>query len=628
MPTYFSGYRTAGSDWIEAILQDANAVSHVTGYSSGGIDYLVFAHEQGVCAATRDRSTGTTTKKGWLDQSHVTGLALDETHLYVAHGDHDGDNDGNIGRIALSDLFDADADQSSDYTADYGQNNGMFHDAAAHDVYCICSANVGGNWWLAFGYHETAFTADPYYVALFKTADSTTYRSTYANGFCGTTRVSLGSNGMLAGSFGASLWVIEDITSISAHNFSPDFAFGNMGDDDFEDGVVATNSGLIYTSETGTASSVSESGGYLTISHQAGDSDSSLFSDCGFIGSDFDVVVTGLGGVNPTLSGSGDYVYRQLNLRKDGSNYAAIQYYFQWSVTNGRVEAVVGTWIKSGGTMVVSNSTNLGAAPNPSTIFNYKTRVKRQGATVTTYHDLGAGSWTQHGTYSSFTTDTLFLTRKINLASLSGATADWHIYNSVNDDPQAPYSVFGARVDLAGLQCGGTSEAPILVLTLDQEGAARIDYNVSSPADSTVTTYGAAGSGKDHEVLASNDCRAIALACEDIGGGIPANPNFAWVASHDAGVDLIRLSDHTATHINSDSGKTLDNQVHAMAFVGSVVYGTGAGASTPGAGFLTRQASLAPEDTDVAVRGHSLDRVLIGWDRPSDDDYAHSLLYR
>lgn len=635
-------------------------------------------------------------KTGWLDQSNVNSIAWDDTYLYVAYGtDNTNGNIGRIALASLfathsvenvtlggtgvpvscqitghglvtgdevhfknvsgteelndntytitrtdNDNFTLDGTDSDDYSAytsggtvsfrdvsayasNFGSTNGMFHNSNTYMAADIASAQVDSTWYLIYPYNvpggvwTTGMCIDN---AIFKPATSDFYRCWYIGGV-GTSKVCINFNGWAFGLRGGCIWGV-DVTNVTATNWDVDAAWGNF-DDDYADSIVATLSGGFILG----GATVNETGGHLDISFSASGDPDSIAVYGGHWAGDFTYELTGLGGTNPSMTASGDLVNRAVDFRNINDDHLLLETYFYWDIGNARVEWELRKTIEVAGSTVQTTTINMGAAPTATAANAYKIKITRSGQDVSFHYDIGGG-WVAIGsTYSSFPADIPLLEgRTAALWGLSGSSMTWSLYDLVNSNPETCYSSFGELIDATGID---TNIAPLtstnyFAASYDGDGAYLAMVSDAHPEDSTVYSYGT--SGKDNNILTSNDCTCIAL------GTSASAIDKMWIGTDSNGVDLVNVPFATAANINTTIGKTIDNNVESIYDIESVVYGTGSGAGTQGAGFLSDTVAIPPNDVEVAAdawkAGNSNIHVALSWLKPEDSDWNHSRIYR
>jgi ubiquitin-activating enzyme E1-like protein len=108
---YFSQYwKDAPSGNIEQKTHDDNAgVFAPVAIQDTTYTYIAYPTASGVACVKRTIATGASLHAGWITQANTTCAAFandgSDDVLYIGHGDHDGDNDGNLGKADWDDLF-------------------------------------------------------------------------------------------------------------------------------------------------------------------------------------------------------------------------------------------------------------------------------------------------------------------------------------------------------------------------------------------------------------------------------------------------------------------------------------------------------------------------------------------
>ena len=507
------------------------------------------------------------------------------------------------------------------YTPNFGSANGMFHDSGTYMTADIASAQVDSTWYIMYPYNTpggnwaSGMCID---LGLFKPSSSDFFRSWYLGGV-GTDKVCINESGWAFGARGGCVWGV-DTTQITASDWDPDAAWGNF-DDDFVDGTVATLAGALTLGSV----TATESAGKLNLSLTASGDPDSIAVFGGHWAGDFTYELTGLGGTNPSIVSSGDLVNRTVDFKNINGDRLLLETYFFWDVTSARVEWEIRKTVKVAGSTVQTATVNMGAAPSAASADSYKIKITRSGQNVSFHYDT-TGGWTEIGSsYASFPADIPLLeSRNIALWSLNGSSVTWSLSEMINSNPETSYSSFGNLIDITGIDADRSplTSTNYFGVSYDGDGAYLVMVSTSAPEDSTVYSYGT--SGKDYNILTSDNCSCIAL------DQTAAQINI-WVGTFAYGIDYINVPFGTAANINSTTGKTIDDQITSIFAIDSCVYGTGSGAVTQGAGYLNDVVSVAPEDVEVAANcwkdGNGYVHVELSWLLPEDSDWNHSRVY-
>lgn len=548
MERYHALYQTTASGDIEAMLE-WNLAGFVDGYLSGTIARLIFATTSGFCCVALDTTNWTSSKKGYVAQANINGIAFDDVYLYVAHS-------AGIGRISLSEMFDnGESDRSSAYTAGWHESGNYIGD--------IDAAEVESTWYLVFNNNYTfadfwrCHTSSIYNV-------STTAQYNIGNKVFYKDRIRIDENGNVFASTGPVLLVKKAAHQMSDHA-NWDDAIGNM-DEEYGDGVV----GKMWTGD----GTYTESGGKWIRSLTASGSWSANSAYSGLISGDFDLVFEGFGGTTPSIDNYGKKVTRALAICTQTVNNYAYSWYETYYSAGQKYQAqgiiqVAGSEVDSG-----SGAGGSGGVPTDARV-----RVKRSGSTITCYaSESGSGSWVELASYASFPTEPVCIYTSLIMESLSGQTATWEIDRCENTDPEPMYSAFAQEkaVQRFDLVAADTEDSKLLA-TFDNGGAALIEYDASNLQSSALTSYGASGSGADHEILTSNDCNCAALVYEE------SILDQLWIGTDDAGIDIVDVGLIECENINSETGRTLSDKILDIAAIASAVYAAG---TTEGGGYV------------------------------------------
>ena len=625
----YSQYSNAASGVIENMLQSTAIIDGDT-RTNGSYSDIVYVTGTGLEAFRRTTATGATAALGYVD---ATTLAHGITCVcYAEIGSTGywffGTDDNGVYQIADADLFDTNSEVSADCSKP--SFTGISNPGQPVDDITSNENSTSGYWYLQF-------TIDYYGYLVDLETLLTCYRAVpfdHENGHPWRHQKNYSVNGVgdWAMNYGVTGVKLAS-NSVSATSWELDTAFGNLSDD-FSDNVLR---GTLTPFVSGEGALVSDgSGGYNYELSRATVSGAGFVSSYTygpvFYGQPCSIKVTGL---------TGDWT----------------------DITNGRTMTNCLRLIDQTNSLSyrVCATTGMDAYTNLVTSFSYEVRnnsgVLYSGSTtpaIGTFTDADklcieisgtsvafkyyqSSSWTTMYTYTASSNPQLVMLSLFlqfyNMDTLGGT---WEICSIENDGAAVTLpdivSEFPSNSENTAVKVFDrmtlTSYIPIAFAC--STGGVIFGYvDPSSPytfVSGLTTTFGAASSGADYEILTTNNILGIDGRYDQTTGEI------RLLCATALGIDMIYYSGFAATPVchsfTTLRGKLIDDITATIACDDDgTIYGTGSGASTAGGGWFSEDFTPI-DDVDFFARGVNLNEVMLAWEVPTDDDFDHAKLYR
>ena len=621
----YSLYQTSSSGEIESILRGSNVVTDCKGWDVAGVAHMMFVTANGLCTAQRD-SSGNTTRAGFIDNSDLgvtiqavcKGAEGTTEMVFLA-------TSAGLFKVTTDSLFNnGESDRSGDCIGIYGTNNAGI---GTGNITSIDFAEVSGKKVLVMRIrHQYVYLLDPddSYIDYRSDSMDVTAYALPANS-CG---LSINSDGDLFIEYMSGVLYVKDAHTIAAQGWPFETANSNL-DIVFSSQLPGRYNFPDYSADATRNRRAYNPYGLLWVMQQeliADSVDHKMHTNLGMLpAGDFDLVVDGIFGATPSTA-QNQTVDRVLQMELHGGYRLSIQCRYAWDPNQAALYRGYAAQVRDGSSNVLYNE-SWGAHNTADGAF----RIMRENDVVHFFVREDSGSFAEIGSgYEGIPTGPAFVSTYFRMMEMLGKTATWEIRSIQNSDSEITlptnYSAFPAAT-VKGVSAGDrTNGAPVACVAYENEGATAFGIVPTAPTTfSFIESMGSVGSGKDRETL--SDMSPTCVSVRDLGTG----ELETWFGTNGNGLDKVVFDPVASTYggwnFDTSRGKTLTDEIACVCAMQSACYGTGAGASIEGAGYLIGDTS-APSDVLVYARGVGLSNVMISWEVPPETDRQSAKLFR